>query len=793
MQGHFDNIAGLFKRAETEERNILYEHEIYSFLKGMGGITPPVALFLEKDIECSDTELMSIPGDMVILKIVSRMITHKTEAGGVEIVENKAEKIRDAIRQMMSDVPDKYARSLESGTVNDTGSYSGLSGEKLKRSVAHDIKGVLLVQNIKYDLKSFGSELIIGIKNTREFGMIITAGIGGTDTELFAETFRKGQAFVSASTAMTTGREFLDLFKNTVSYKKLAGLTRGQKAVSVDDQLRDYFSYFISLANYFSSSNPVASFVIDELEINPFVFSDTCLVPLDGLCRFRRHEKITEKRPWQKIDYLLHPESIGIIGVSTTRTNFGQIILNNIIANGYEKENIRIIKPGMDSFNGVRCISDLENSDIKFDLLVVAVGAGQVSPIVEKVTEKQICESVMLIPGGIGETNESIELAIEIEANIRRGRLREDGGPVFLGANCLGVVSQPGRYDTLFIPEEKHPKQRGMHSRNVAFISQSGAFMITRLSRMPDLDPAYMISVGNQTDLTLGDMVSYFKDRHDIDVIAVYAEGFKDLDGLNFIRSLREAVANGKDVIVYKAGKTSEGKSAAGSHTASIAGDYHVFESCVRQAGGIVALTFTQFEDLLMLAKGLNKKTIGGNRIAALSGAGFEAVGMADNIDTDEYNLTLARLSNKTIERLSSLLKEKGLKSLTEVKNPMDLNPSADDEAHILAVKYLAEDENVDAVVVGLDPLSPATGTLPEPDDEQYDFNRPGSMVMELPGLVDELGKPVIGVVDAGKLFDPMVDELKKKNMIIFRSADRAVRALAMYIELRLYRKRLSG
>ena len=781
MQGHFDNIANWFKIAETEDRNILYEHEIYSFLSGMGGITPPAALFLEKDTEYPDRGLMSIPGERIVLKIVSARITHKTEAGGVKIVENKAENVRDAIRQMMSDVPDKYARLLESGAVRDEVGYRALSSEKLKKAVADDIKGVLLVQNVPHDLKSFGSELIVGIKNTREFGMTITAGMGGADTELFAETFRKGQAFVSASTVMTTGHEFIALFKNTVGYKKFTGLTRGQKSISVDDQLENCFSSFISIANYFSSSNPEAPYVIDELEINPFVFSESRLIPLDGLCRFSRPKKIPEKRPWYKIENLLHPRSIGIIGVSTTRMNFGQIILNNIIANGYEKKNIRIIRPGMDSFNGVKCIPDLNNSDIKFDLLVVAVGAEQVSPIIEKATEKQICESVMLIPGGIGETGESIELAREIESNIGKGHLREDGGPVFLGANCLGVVSHPGQYDTLFIPEEKLPKQRGTHNRNVAFISQSGAFMITRLSRMADLDPAYMISVGNQTDLTLGDMVSYFKDRHDTDVIAVYAEGFKDLDGLNFIRSLREAVANGKDVIIYKAGKTSEGKSAAGSHTASIAGDYHVFESCVRQAGGIVASSFTQFEDLLMLAKGLNKKTIGGNRIAALSGAGFEAVGMADNIDTDGYNLTLAGLSDETVKHLSSLLKEKGLKSLTDVKNPMDLNPGADDEAHILAVKYLAEDRNVDAVVVGLDPLSPVTGTLPEPVDGQYEFNRPGSMVMDLPGLVGALGKPVIGVVDAGKLFDPMVDELKKKNMIIFRSADRAVRALAVY------------
>ena len=154
---------------------------------------------------------------------------------------------------------------------------------------------------------------------------------------------------------------------------------------------------------------------------------------------------------------------------------------------------------------------------------------------------------------------------------------------------------------------------------------------------------------------------------------------------------------------------------------------------------------------------------------------------MADNVDG--YHIRLARLSDLTINRLESLLKEKGLSHLTEVKNPMDINPGADDEAHILAVGYLAEDDNVDAVVVGLDPLSPVTRTLRKSNDGQYDFEKPGSIVTELPKLVNTLEKPVIGVIDAGSLYDPMAHELSKDGMVIFRSADRAVKALAVYIE----------
>ena len=263
-------------------------------------------------------------------------------------------------------------------------------------------------------------------------------------------------------------------------------------------------------------------------------------------------------------------------------------------------------------------------------------------------------------------------------------------------------------------------------------------------------------------------------------------DGFKDMDGLGFIKALKEAVINGKDVIVYKAGKTQEGVSAVGSHTASIAGDYQIFLSCIRQAGGIVASSFTEFNECLMIARLLSNKRIRGNRVAVLSGAGFEAVGMADNVEVDEHPLKMAVFSDGTVKRLSSLLKEKGLSHLTVSKNPMDLNPGADDETHILAIKYLAEDVNVDVVIVGLDPLSPVTKTLSEPEIQRFYFYTPGSVVIELPELANNLEKPVIGVIDAGKRFDPMADVLESRGMIIFRSADRAIRSLAVYLESRL-------
>ncbi|MBW2368343.1 MAG: acetate--CoA ligase family protein [Deltaproteobacteria bacterium] len=781
-------ITALFQKASEDGRQSLFEHEVYELLKKSGAETPPGCHLLERGGRPDDSLLNALPGDKVVLKIISPTIVHKSEVGGVRVVANSPDKIRSAWRRMTSEVPEKYADWIARHSDQAPEAYRGLSDDALLSAIIGDIRGVLMVQYMPPDSESFGNELIVGFRNTREFGMVINAGLGGTDTELYAKRFRKGQAVLAASTEMTDAITFFDRFRQTISYRKMAGLTRAQRRIVTDDQLVECFGSFIAMANYFSPLNPDAPFVIDELEINPFAFTDFLMTPLDGLCKFSKPGSLPAKRPIAKIDKLLHPKRIGIIGVSATRKNFGRIILENIIANGFDPDMITIIRPGIDEIDGVRCVADLSALTDKLDLFVVAVGAEKVPDLADQIISLEKADTVMLIPGGIGEKVGSEARAQQLIDHITAAHQKPDGGPIFLGSNCLGVISHPGRYDTLFIPEEKLPKQRGDYRRSAAFISQSGAFMITRVSRKPRLDPAYMVSIGNQTDLTLGDMLFYFKDHPSVNTLAVYAEGFQDLDGLEFAKSVRQAVLNGKDVIFYKAGRTPEGKTATSGHTASLAGDYTVCESCVRQAGAIVAQTFTQFEDLFVLSQRLHGKKISGTRLAAVSGAGFEAVGMADSIQSDDYAMQMAVFSPDSNEKIESILKEKRLDALVDIKNPLDINPGADDLAHAEIVKILSRDSGVDAVVVGLDPLSPATYTLA---GEMTSLDGEQSVVHLMPKIAHAGDKPVIGVVDGGSLYDPLVDALEEKGLPVFRSSDRAVAAIALYIEGRLAAERI--
>ena len=784
---HFDSITDLFRSAETDGRSFLYEHETYQLLKLSGAETPPLTEFLEKGRRMTDEQLDSLPGEKVVLKVVSPTIFHKTDIRGVKIIEKRPELIRSAVRRMLDEVPANYARRIERDPVHAHPSYRELTGESLENAIAGDIKGILLCQYMPPDSMAFGNELLVSIRRTREFGMVVTAGLGGTDTELYAQRFRKGQAVVSASTELTDGYQFFNLFKNTIAYKKLAGVARGQERIVSDDQLIECFSSFIEMANTYSPVNPDAIHVIDELEINPFAFTDYKMVPLDGICRFSHNQSLPTGRPIHKIDALLHPKTITVMGVSDKKMNFGRIILKNIIASGFPPSSMRIIKPDVAEIDGVACVASLSELGEKTDLLVVAIGAEQVPDLIDEVIDTDAANSVMLIPGGLGEKQGSEDRARLIRGKIDTAHQRDDGGPVFLGGNSMGVISQPGGYDTIFIPEEKLPKQRQVHRGNSAFISQSGAFIITRTSKLPLLDPAYLMSIGNQNDLTIGDLVSFVKDLDQIDVIAIYMEGFVDLGGLHLCRAIREAVLNGKDVVFYKAGRTAEGKTATSGHTASVAGDYMVCESCIHQSGAMVADTFTQFEDLYRLATRLHKCDINGNRLAAVSGAGFEAVGMADSIEGDDYEMKMARFTHQTKQKLEDLIAGARLDSLVDVKNPMDINPAANDQLHADVVKVLAEDANVDGVVVGLDPLSPAMKTLPAGIRGDDSIDEQDSIVQLLPNLTVRINKPVVGVVDGGKLYDEMVERLEKQDVLIFRSSDRAVSSLAKYINCRIH------
>jgi acyl-CoA synthetase (NDP forming) len=624
--------------------------------------------------------------------------------------------------------------------------------------------------------------LRIRLENTREFGMVLSAGSGGLDAGLDASNFTRDRAAVHAAAELTDAAQFLQLFRRTLAWQKIAAAAARDGQPLPDQPLTACFGALLALA-----ASPAAgqAHVLQSLEIELAAGGGRLSISATQ-CRFGAPGPTRLPRPIHKIDKLIHPTSIGIIGVSSTSMNFGRIILRNLMGSGYDKARLCVIRPGESEIDGVRCVEGLKALEHKLDLLIVAVAASAVYDLVDEIIESDAVESVMLIPGSLGETRASREPAAALAERINAAHGRPGGGPVFLGANCLGVVSHPGGYDSWFIPLERLPKPAKKPVRNSVMLSQSGAFMITRISQNPWLDPRYMLALGNQTDLTHGDMLSWFAERPEIETIGIYIEGFKDGDGLDFVRAVRKATLNGKQVVVYKSGRTAAGMGGVMGHTASIAGDPVLFESVVRQAGAIVAGDFNSFDDLFYVAGAMHRKKIGGGRLGAISGAGFEAVGMADFTQSDGSSMEMGALEPDTIKQVEAILVAKKLDALVEVRNPIDINPGADDEAHLQIVEAFLGDPNIDAVVVGLDPTAPSVRALQESKlHPGYDITDPKSTVHLMPPLVERNEKPVIAIVDGGQLYDAMSAGLMDRGVCVFRNCARGTRALVRYVEAR--------
>ena len=223
-----------------------------------------------------------------------------------------------------------------------------------------------------------------------------------------------------------------------------------------DPQLEACFERLLGLAGA-CSGDAAAAFALQALELNPVQVGAQLVVRI-AHCEIRPPSAGRLARPIHKIDKLIHPQSIGIIGVSATNMNFGRIILRNLMGSGYRKERMTIIREGESEIDGVKCAASLKSLPGKLDLLIVAVAADAVYGLVDEIIETDSVESVMLIPGSLGETKKSREPAAALGARINAAHASKGGGPIFLGANCLGVVSHPGSYDSWFIPLERLPK-----------------------------------------------------------------------------------------------------------------------------------------------------------------------------------------------------------------------------------------------------------------------------------------------------------------------------------------------
>lgn len=734
-------IESIVALARLENRDVLLEHEGYELLQSIG-IAVPAFRFISNPDEAGC--VADFTSEMVVVKVVSSKLLHKTDVGGVAIVPREASAVALAIEDMQSRLED------------------------------NPIAGYLVCEYVPHET-AFGSELLLGIRWTDDFGPIVVLGPGGTGAEFFASSLKEGRDLAVMSPACASETLLDSALSGKVVASMITGEVRGGKKLIGRPQIHALLQKMLNFASLHVPR------LICEMEINPLVFTDRGPVALDVLCKLGGpRSAVYPARPHEKIERLLKPGSIAVLGVSE-KMNPGHIILNNVLRSGFSQERVYVIKPGKDFMEGCRCVKDLASLPEPVDLLILCIDSPRVPEVIEEVVEHGRAKSVILISGGLGERQGSGTLEQRVRTVLSMSRTDEDRGPVLNGGNCLGVRSLPGRYDTLFIPSYKLPFP-DVSPSPVAFISQSGALLAAKAGKLSAINPRYLISVGNQTDLTIGDYLSYLKDDPEIEVFACYVEGFRPLDGLQWLEAAREITASGRTVLLYRAGRTPIGTQATASHTASVAGDYAVCRELAQQAGVIVTDSHADFEDLTRLFCQLRGKNVSGWRLGALSNAGFEAVALADHVG----RFVPASFSEKTNATLGDVLNRYRISNVVDVRNPLDVTPIVDDEGYEAVIDAVMQDENVDIGIIGCVPLTGCLNTLAPGEGHAENLRNDSSIVRRMIRLKESLPKAWVAVVDGGPLYDPMVALLEAGGVPTFRTADRAVRMLETYCRRRL-------
>ena len=378
-----------------------------------------------------------------------------------------------------------------------------------------------------------------------------------------------------------------------------------------------------------------------------------------------------------EINNFFYPKSVVVIGASSKEKSIGYEITKTILSYNY-KGKLFLTNPKGDEILGIRCFKSIEEIDKNIDLAVIVVPKAFVEDSIDSLIAKDV-KSIILITAGFKETGKTGE---EIEKRIT-DKIKA-AGVRLVGPNCMGVISTLAdiQLNATFVAEKPE-------FGTTAFASQSGALGAAVLNslRQTDIRFSHFISVGNKADINENDLLNYWEDDINTNIISMYLESF--VDGEQFIKPFLQNRIT-KPVIILKAGKTNSGIKAASSHTGALSSSDKVVDALLKQFG---IIRVNNINELFNTAKGFESFMMPkGNRVAVVTNAGGPAILAVDSLEPN--GLELAELTDQTKLKLKELVHPEG-----SINNPIDLLPGAKAETFKLVNQIAADDSNVDAVV----------------------------------------------------------------------------------------------
>lgn len=396
----------------------------------------------------------------------------------------------------------------------------------------------------------------------------------------------------------------------------------------------------------------------------------------DALRRFERREQLAAQAALRPF---FHPRGVAVVGASRRRGTIGGEIFHNLLRYGFEAP-VYPVNPHAEVVQSVVSYPTVEAIPGPVDLAVVVVPAEQVVEVAWQCARKGV-RGLVVISAGFAEAGEEGRARQEELLRVCRAT-----GMRLIGPNCMGIVNtDPGvRLNATFAPVLPPPGR-------VGFLSQSGALglAVMEYANQLGLGLSTFVSVGNKADVSGNDLLNYWDDDPNTDVILLYLESFGN--PRKFSRIARR-VSRRKPIVAVKSGRTGSGLRATASHTgALVAASDATVDALFRQAGVIRTDSLEEMFDVAVLLA--NQPVPAGPRVAIVTNAGGPGILCADACEAE--GLVVPVLSPATQERLRTFLS-----AHAAVSNPVDLVASAPAEHYREAVAAVGADPNVDAVVV---------------------------------------------------------------------------------------------
>jgi acetyl coenzyme A synthetase (ADP forming)-like protein len=576
-------------------------------------------------------KLASGMGFPVVLKIVSPDILHKTEAGGVLVGLKSAEEVSKGYETILANAR-KYKADAK-------------------------IEGVQVQQMLKG-----GQEVIVGAVTDGSFGKLVAFGLGGVLVEVLKDiTFRLAPCTRDEALSMLDGIQAAEMLKGV----------RGGEAVN-----REALADLIVKVSQLVSDFPE----ISELDLNP-VFAtakDATAADVRIVVDFEPHEQ-RYRPPHDEIvtamNRIMRPKGLAVIGASAEDGKIGNSVMKNLINGGY-KGQIYPIHPKADEILGYKAYKSVKDVPGVIDVAVFAIPAKFVAQALIECGEKKIPGAV-LIPSGFAETGNH-EGQEEIQKIGRKYNIR------LMGPNIYGFYYTPENLCATFCTAYDVKGK-------VALSSQSGGIgmAIIGFSRSAKMGVSAIVGLGNKSDIDEDDLLTFFEQDDNTQVIAQHCEDLKD--GRAFAE-VAKRVSKKKPVIMLKAGRTLAGAKAASSHTGALAGNDKIYEDVLKQSGVIRARSL---RDMLEFSRGIQVlPTPKGENIVIITGAGGSGVLLSDAcVDNDLKLMAMPPDLDAAFKKFIPPFGASG--------NPVDITGGEPPKTYQNTVRLGLEDDRIHALILG--------------------------------------------------------------------------------------------